>query len=86
MDKDTKKELAEIVEAITTARLSLSELHKKLEQLVTDEEGEVDDLEDADSDKNIERAEKCQDLRGAVDHLDEALQVIQEDVIDQLGE
>jgi polyhydroxyalkanoate synthesis regulator phasin len=84
MDADTKKELRQIKEAIETSRLTLAELHKKLEDIVTDEEGAIEELENADSDKNLARAEECEALRSAVDNLDEALTTLEGEVISNL--
>jgi phosphopantothenoylcysteine synthetase/decarboxylase len=86
MNAENKKELVEIKETIIAARLKLDESHKKLDDIVTNEEGEVDSFENADTDKNIARADTCQRLREATDALDEALEALENEVIGVIEE
>ena len=84
MNADVKKEIKEIIETMTTARLSLAESHKKLIDIVTDEEEAIDELPNQDSDSALARREKMDELREAVDQLEDLVTILEDDVLGKI--
>ena len=82
----TKTELEKLIPKLEKAHNELAELYKDLDNLVNDEETEIEGLENVDSDTNIARAERAETLRETVNSLDEALTLIEDDVVSKLKE
>jgi len=86
MNAETKKELKAIADHLEELKVSLAADYKKLSDIVSDEENEVDGMENQDSDKAMARREEVETLRSAVDNLDEAIGSLETEVISALQE